>query len=147
LELEEDLLVIGEAGDGEQAVERTVELMPDILLLDINMPKFNGLEVIRRINEEIKQVKIIVLTMHDDENYVMEVIKAGAVGYLLKDIDAGMLVTVIRTVYDGESFIYPTLAKKLFGQINRQHEQTVAAARILERQQENKDEKEDRDDK
>lgn len=144
LELEDDLLVIGEAGDGEQAVEKTVELMPDILLLDINMPKFTGLEVIRKINEQIKTVKIIVLTMHDDENYVMEVIKAGAVGYLLKDIEAGMLVTAIRTVYEGESFIYPTLAKKLFGQISRQHEESKEAARKREEQ---KDEKEDRDDK
>lgn len=144
LELEDDLLVIGEAGDGEQAVEKTVELMPDILLLDINMPKFSGLEVIRKINEQVKSVKIIVLTMHDDENYVMEVIKAGAVGYLLKDIEAGMLVTAIRTVYEGESFIYPTLAKKLFGQISREHEQSQEAARKLEKQ---KEEKEDRDDK
>ena len=147
LELEEDLLVIGEAGDGEQAVEKTVELMPDILLLDINMPKFNGLEVIRKVNEQAKAVKIIVLTMHDDENYVMEVIKAGAVGYLLKDIEAGMLVTAIRTVYDGESFIYPTLAKKLFGQINRQHEQSLEAARTLERQKEDKEERDDKEER
>ena len=147
LELEEDLLVIGEAGDGEQAVQKTVELMPDILLLDINMPKFNGLEVIRKINEQVKQVKIVVLTMHDDENYVMEVIKAGAVGYLLKDIEAGMLVTAIRTVYDGESYIYPTLAKKLFGQINRQHEQTLEAAKTLERQKEEKEEGEDKEER
>ena len=147
LELEEDLLVIGEAGDGEQAVEKTVELIPDILLLDINMPKFNGLEVIRKVNEQAKAVKIVVLTMHDDENYVMEVIKAGAVGYLLKDIEAGMLVTAIRTVYDGESFIYPTLAKKLFGQINRQHEQSLEAARTLERQKEDKEERDDKEER
>lgn len=147
LELEEDLLVIGEAGDGEQAVEKTVELMPDILLLDINMPKFNGLEVIRKVSEQAKAVKIIVLTMHDDENYVMEVIKAGAVGYLLKDIEAGMLVTAIRTVYDGESFIYPTLAKKLFGQINRQHEKTLEAARTLERQKDDKEEREEKEER
>jgi len=141
LELEEDLLVIGEAGDGEQAVQKTVELMPDILLLDINMPKMNGLEVIRSINGQEKKVKIIVLTMHDDENYVMEVIKAGAVGYLLKDIEAGMLVKAIRTVYDGESFIYPTLAKKLFGQINRQHEQTLEAAKVMAQHKDDKEEK------
>lgn len=144
LELEEDLLVIGEASDGEQAVQRTLELLPDILLLDINMPKMNGLEVIRRINEQDTKVRIIVLTMHDDENYVMEVIKSGAVGYLLKDIEAGMLVKAIRTVYDGESFIYPTLAKKLFGEINRQHTQTLEAARLAEQQREDRDDKEER---
>lgn len=138
LELEDDLLVIAEAGDGEQAVEKALALMPDILLLDINMPKINGLEVIRRVNGQDKNIKIIMLTMHDDENYVMKVIEAGAVGYLLKDIEAGMLVQAIRTVYDGESFIYPTLAKKIFGEINRQHMKNLEAAKSMEWQKEDK---------
>ena len=133
LELEEDFQVIGEAGDGEEAVERAATLKPDILLLDINMPKMNGLEVIRQMIDQHTKVRIIVLTMHDDENYVIEVIKAGAVGYLLKDIEPGMLVKAIRTVYEGESFIYPTLAKKLFGEINRQHVKNLEAARVLAR--------------
>lgn len=133
LELEADFQVIGEAGDGEEAVENAAALVPDILLLDINMPKMNGLEVIKRISEQRTKVKIIVLTMHDDENYVIEVIKAGAVGYLLKDIEPGMLVKAIRTVFDGESFIYPSLAKKLFGEINRQHVRTLEAAKMIGR--------------
>ena len=136
LELEQDLQVIGEAGDGEQAVEQAALLVPDILLLDINMPKMNGLEVIRRVNVQPGRVRIIVLTMHDDENYVLEVIKAGAVGYLLKDIEPGMLVKAIRTVHEGESFIYPSLAKKLFGEINRQHVKNQEAARVIERTRE-----------
>lgn len=122
LELEQDFQVIGEAGDGEQTIEKAITLAPDILLLDINMPRLNGLEVIKKINEQQHMIKIIVLTMHDDENYVIEVVKAGAVGYLLKDIEPGMLVTAIRTVYAGESFIYPTLAKKLFSEFSRQQE-------------------------
>lgn len=136
LELEEDFQVIGEAGDGEEAVENTAALVPEILLLDINMPKINGLEVIKRVRERQPKVKIIVLTIHDDENYVMEVIKAGAVGYLLKDIEPGMLVMAIRTVHKGESFIYPTLAKKLFGEINRQHERNLEAVKVMERSKE-----------
>jgi len=136
LELEDDLQVIGEAGDGEEAVEKAVTLAPDILLLDINMPKINGLEVIKQVSEQQKKVRIIVLTMHDDENYVIEVIKAGAVGYLLKDIEPGMLVKAIRTVHDGESFIYPSLAKKLFGEINRQHVRNLEAAKMVERSKE-----------
>jgi len=136
LELEEDLTVIAEAGDGEQAVEQAATLLPDILLLDINMPKMNGLEVIRRVTEGQSKVRIIVLTIHDDENYVIEVIKAGAVGYLLKDIEPGMLVKAIRTVYDGESFIYPTLAKKLFGEINRQHTKNLESIKVVERPKE-----------
>jgi len=130
LELEEDFEVIGEAGDGEEAVATAVSLMPDILLLDINLPKINGLEVIKQVSEQQKTIRIIVLTMHDDENYVIEVIKAGAVGYLLKDIEPGMLVQAIRTVHDGESFIYPSLAKKLFGEINRQHVRNLEAGKV-----------------
>ncbi|MBP2628697.1 MAG: two component transcriptional regulator, LuxR family [Firmicutes bacterium] len=133
LELEDNFQVIGEAGDGEEVVENIVTLMPDILLLDINMPKMNGLDVIKRVSEQRTKIKIIVLTMHDDENYVIEVVKAGAVGYLLKDIDPGMLVKAIRTVYEGESFIYPSLAKKLFGEINRQHIRNLEASKMVER--------------
>ena len=136
LELEEDLQVIGEACDGEEAVSKVATLVPDILLLDINMPKMNGLEVIKQVSQQQPKVRIIVLTMHDDENYVIEVIKAGAVGYLLKDIEPGMLVKAIRTVYDGESFIYPCLAKKLFGEINRQHVKNLEAAKMIGRSKE-----------
>jgi DNA-binding NarL/FixJ family response regulator len=120
LELEEDLVVIGEVADGEEAVKRTLQLAPDIVLLDINMPKLNGMEVTRRLCSATSTAKVIILTMHDDESYVLEVVKAGAVGYLLKDVEPGMLVKAIRTVYLGESFIYPTLAKRLFTELNRQ---------------------------
>lgn len=136
LELEEDFQVISEASDGEQAVQQAVELKPDILLLDINMPKMTGLEVIGKVTAQQKQVKIIVLTMHDDENYVIEVVKAGAVGYLLKDIEPGLLVKAIRAVCEGESFIYPSLAKKLFLEINRQHLKTLETAKVVERPKE-----------
>ena len=122
LKLEDDFQVIGEACDGAEAVEKAIALTPDILLLDINMPRMNGLEVITKINEQEKTIKIIVLTMHDDESYVMEVIKSGAVGYLLKDIEPGMLVAAIRSVYAGESYIYPTLAKRIFNEFNRTHQ-------------------------
>ncbi len=122
LELESDLIVIGEAADGEEAVRKAAELAPDIILLDINMPRGNGLEVTRQITASQIASKVVILTIHDDESYVLEVIKAGAVGYLLKDIEPGMLVQAIRLVYEGESFIYPTLARMLFSEINRQEE-------------------------
>jgi len=119
LEFEEDFDIVAEAGDGEEAVKKAGEFLPDIALLDINMPKLNGLEVTQRIRHSFPSVKVIILTIHDDQSYVVEVVKAGAVGYLLKDVEPGMLIKAIRTVYDGESFIYPTLAKKLFGEITR----------------------------
>lgn len=110
---------MAEAGDGEEAIKKVSDSLPDIALIDINMPRLSGLEVTKRIRAGYPAVKVIVLTIHDDESYVVEVIKAGAVGYLLKDVEPGMLIKAIRTVNDGESFIYPTLAKKLFGEITR----------------------------
>ena len=114
LDLESDLSVIGEAGDGEEAIAMALQLRPDIVLLDVNMPKKNGLQVTKELRQLVPDIKIVLLTIHDDESYVIEVIKAGASGYLLKDIEPGMLVKAIRIVHSGESFIYPTLARRLF---------------------------------
>lgn len=122
LELEPDLTVIGEAADGEEAVRQALELQPDIILLDINMPRLSGLEAIKHMKAAQVHFKVIILSIHDDENYVIEVVKSGAAGYLLKDVEPTMLVKAIRAVYEGESFIYPTLAKKLFGEINRRED-------------------------
>lgn len=117
LELDPDLQVIGEAGDGEETIRLVAELKPDVVLLDINMPDMNGIEVTKRVCLKSPRTRIIILTMHDDETYVAEVIKAGAMGYLLKEVEPSMLVNAIRTVNDGEAVIYPSLAKKLFGRI------------------------------
>lgn len=131
LQLENDLEVIGEAADGEEALQKVEELQPDVLLLDINMPKMNGLEVTRRLRECQAAVKVIVLTIHDDEQYVVEVIRSGAAGYLLKDIEPGMLVKAIHSVHQGESFIYPTLAKKLFVELKRKEERNQIRNRAV----------------
>lgn len=136
LEFESDLTVVGEAVDGEEAVDMALQLTPDIILLDINMPKLNGLEVTKKLRSENSNVKVIILTMHDDDNYVIEVIKSGASGYLLKDIEPSMLIKAIHTVYEGESFIYPTLAKKLFGEINRREERQRETGTMAERRKE-----------
>lgn len=136
LSLESDLLVLGEAADGDEAIKQVECLKPDIVLLDVNMPRMNGLEVTRRLKSVNAAVKVIILTMHDDESYVLEVIKAGAVGYLLKDIEPGMLVKAIRTVFEGQSFIYPTLAQRLFGEISRQEDRKHEATAMLERRKE-----------
>jgi DNA-binding NarL/FixJ family response regulator len=133
LELEQDIAIVAEAGDGEEAVRKASEVVPDIALLDINMPRLNGLEVTKRIRADHPKVKVVILTIHDDESYVVEVVKAGAAGYLLKDIEPGMLIKAIRTVYEGESFIYPTLARKLFGEITRlEAERRHSPASILQ---------------
>lgn len=129
LELEPDFSVVGETGDGEETLRRVKELKPDVVLLDINMPRLNGLEVARRMRQDQVDSKILILTIHDDESYVVEVIRAGAAGYLLKDVEPRMLVQAIRCVHSGESFIYPTLAKRLFNQIN----QTTKVSRVADK--------------
>lgn len=119
LELEDDLVTVGEAADGEETIAKTLEQQPDVLLLDLNMPKVNGLEVIKTVKQTLPNLKILVLTILDDENYLYEVIKNGAAGYVLKDIEPRMLIQAIRAVNAGESFIYPTLTKKLINEVSR----------------------------
>ena len=131
--MEPDFDVVGEAGNGIEALEKIGELMPDILLLDINMPKMNGLEVLKKAFDIHSKLKVVVLTIHDDESYVLEVIRGGAMGYLLKDVEPGMLVNAIRTVQSGESFVYPTLAAKLFGELNRREQKKQQEAKAVEK--------------
>ena len=136
LSLEPDFDVIGEAADGDETIKQVAALQPDILLLDVNMPRMNGLEETKKLKTANQVVKVIILTMHDDESYVLEVIKSGAVGYLLKDIEPGMLVKAIRTVHGGQSFIYPTLAQRLFGELSRQEEKRHEVPAMLDRRKE-----------
>jgi DNA-binding NarL/FixJ family response regulator len=110
LELEESIEVVGEAGNGEDAIKLALERRPDIILLDINMPKLNGIETLRRLKDIGIDSKIIMLTIHDDKEYLFETINIGANGYVLKDSDADSLIKAIKNVYGGESYIQPNLA-------------------------------------
>lgn len=126
LSLEPDFEIVGEAADGEEAVMRACELRPDLLLLDINMPKANGIEVAVKLRELCPEIRILALTIHDDENYMMKMIQSGAAGYLLKDVEPAMMVQAIRRVHAGESYVEPSLTKKLFRGITSQEEQKLA---------------------
>ena len=126
LSLESDFEIIGEAADGEETIRRASELRPDILLLDINMPKGNGIEVATRLRETHPEIRILALTIHDDENYMMKMIQSGAAGYLLKDVEPSMMVQAIRRVHAGESFVEPTLTAKLFRGITDREAQKPA---------------------
>ena len=115
LNFEEDIEVVGEAEDGQEALARTLVVQPDILLLDLNMPGLTGLEVANQLKAAKCKTKIIVLTIHDSDNYVLELLKNDVLGYLLKDVEPTMLIKAIHVVNEGNAFVYPRLAERLFG--------------------------------
>ncbi|SFS04674.1 response regulator [Anaeromicropila populeti] len=110
LELEEDLEVVGEVGDGIQCIDEVYNLTPDILLLDINMPKLNGIEVLKMLREKKNGTKIIVLTFYSDIEILEEAIEFGANGFVLKESESSLLKKAINVVYNGEKYIQPSLA-------------------------------------
>ena len=119
LETEPDLVIVAEAGDGHEALERTQELLPDIVLMDIKMGDWDGVTATRRIRNSVRSARVIVLTNHDEDELVFASIRAGASGYLLKEVSAAQLANAIRTVADGFSLIYPSVAKRVLDEFGR----------------------------
>ena len=109
MELEGDFQVIAEACDGIECMEKLKEQIPDVLLLDINMPRMNGLEVLQKIKDEKIDVKILVLTVHNEVEYLLKAVDIGINGYLLKDSESSELKKAILSVVDGEDYIQPSL--------------------------------------
>ncbi len=108
-----DIEVVGEASDGAEAVSKAAELNPDVLLLDITMPNMSGIEALRTIKEKRPSISILILTMHENEAYLLEALKAGASGYILKKAADNELMSAIRAVYSGEVFIPSSLTKSV----------------------------------
>jgi DNA-binding NarL/FixJ family response regulator len=111
LEDEPGMSVVGEAEDGRAAVGLACQLKPDVLIMDIAMPLLNGLEASRQIKQQCPGVKVLILTMHDNEEYIRQVLEAGAMGYILKDAAARELISAIRTVYRGEAVLSPAVTR------------------------------------
>jgi DNA-binding NarL/FixJ family response regulator len=130
LELEPGFEVVGEAANGEEAITRYNELQqqgngPDIILMDIQMPRKNGVQATAAITTAHPQARVIILTTFDYDDYVFEAIKAGALGYLLKDVPADELAATIRKVHQGEPFIQPKVASKLLFEFGRKGRSTA----------------------
>ena len=113
LGLHDDIEVVGEASEGKEAVVKAQELMPDVVIMDIAMPGMDGLEATRRIRKKHPKMKVLVLTQHDNKEYILSVIKAGASGYVPKRALGSELVSAIRAVHEGNSFLYPSAAAAL----------------------------------
>jgi len=110
LEKQADFIIMGEAGDGREAMRLAEELKPNVVLMDIGMPELNGIEATHQITRKVQNTKIIALSMHCDNNFVGQILKAGAAGYLLKDSVFEDLVSAIRTVVTGKAFLSPQIA-------------------------------------
>ena len=113
LETQPDMVIIGEAETGEEAVRRTAELQPDVVLMDIEMPGINGIEAARRIKAQSPATAVLALTMYEDDQYFFEMLRAGAAGYVPKRAAPDELASAIRAVSRGDVFIHPSLAGRL----------------------------------
>ncbi|MBL7065875.1 MAG: response regulator transcription factor [Anaerolineae bacterium] len=112
--------VIGEAEDGREAVQMAQQLLPDVVLMDYSMPGLNGLEATRQIKRWVPEVKVLVLTMHADKEYVFQILSAGASGYVVKKAAPTELVAAIQAVYRGDSFLSPTISRTVIEEYVRQ---------------------------
>jgi two-component system nitrate/nitrite response regulator NarL len=129
LALKADMEVVGEASDGLEAVQRARETQPDIILMDINMPKCNGLEVIKAIKQEMPHVRVVMLTVSDSDRDLFAAIRNGADGYLLKNLKPDRLFELLEGMRQGESPISDSLTTKVLGEL-RQHDRTTAATPV-----------------
>jgi DNA-binding NarL/FixJ family response regulator len=119
LSAQTDMEIVGEAANGREAVELAQQLHPDVVVMDVAMPELNGIEATRRLIAENPHTRVIALSMHKDSVYVREILRAGARGYLLKDSGAGDLVTAIRAVANGESYLSPAVSNAVLDDYRR----------------------------
>ena len=117
LEDEPDMEIVAEAVDGEEAVNFALELKPDVVLMDIAMPKLDGIGATKMIKQECPEINVLILSAYDDDPFVFKLLQAGAAGYLLKSVHSQELVSGVRAVYHGDSVLHPTIARKVLGRL------------------------------
>ena len=136
LNLHDDIEIVGEASEGREAVEKAQELTPDVIVMDIAMPSMDGLEATRRITKKDPRVKVLVLTQHDNKEYILSAVKAGSAGYVPKRALGSELVSAIRAVHKGDSFLYPSAATALIEDYRQQVERKEPYDRLTARERE-----------
>jgi len=114
---EDDMEVVGEAGDGEEAVELATQTHPDVIIMDVNMPKLNGIEATKQIKVKLPSTAILILSAYDNDQYISALLEAGAAGYLLKNIKGKELIDAVRAVHAGESVLHPKIARKVLNRL------------------------------
>lgn len=136
LKLESDFEIIGAAQDGAEAIELTAQRSPDLVLMDLKMPGINGIEATREIRNRFPQVKVLILTTYDDDEWLFDAIRAGASGYLLKDTPRERIVEAIRGTGEGRSFLDPAVAGKLLNQVagNQKQPASILTEKLTERE-------------
>ena len=118
LAAQEDLHVVGEAADGHETLQLCGEISPDVVLLDVSMPELGGIEVTRRLKEMLAEVRVLILTVHEDESLLQEAIQAGAAGYIIKRAVESELIDAIRAVWRGDLYVHPTMTRALLKDIS-----------------------------
>lgn len=134
IQIKPDLEVVGEAADGIEVVEKARLLEPDVILLDIVMPRQDGIQAIEQLQQDGSQARILVITSFAEDDLIFPAIKAGALGYLLKDSTPQELIRAIHTVNSGESTLHPTVARKLIEELNRIPELPLTEEPLTERE-------------
>ncbi len=129
LEREDDLQVVAEAGDGEEAVRLAAEYSPDVLIMDVAMPRLNGIEATKLVKAANPAIAVLVLTAYDDDQYIFAFLEAGAAGYLLKDVCMDDLIAAVRAVHEGESVLHPTITRKVIDYFSRRADRQRADER------------------
>jgi two-component system, NarL family, response regulator NreC len=135
----DEFSIVGEAADGESAVELASQRKPDVAILDISMPKLTGIEATRLIKQAHPDMKVLILTVHEDEAYVYQVIRAGANGYILKNAEKNEILTAVRTVYANETFFSPGISRlmieKFISRARAEHGEDVGTGAVLTRRE------------
>lgn len=111
--------VVAQAADGIEAVEKTLEARPDVAIFDLTMPRLSGLEAVRRISDQLPSTRILVLTVHEDDEYIIPIVRAGASGYLVKDTASAELLSAVKTLHSGQAYFGPQAARALADQYRK----------------------------